>query len=96
MTTAKTAGEALDPNESDPLVLWAEIARLQNEARGPHGFATWKDAAIDERVRRVKAQRTASAEPFDRAAWLFDNHWITYEMILLANKARDAAIKERT
>ena len=34
----------------------AEIERLRAELQGPDGFETWKDAAIDERVRRVKAE----------------------------------------
>ncbi len=46
----------LDPNESDPLTLWAEIARLQCAIQGPQGFASWQDAATDERIRRVKAE----------------------------------------
>ena len=34
----------------------AEIERLRAELQGPDGFETWKDAAIDERVRRVKTE----------------------------------------
>ena len=34
----------------------AEIQRLEADQQGPDGFDTWKDAAIDERVRRVKAE----------------------------------------
>ena len=34
----------------------AEIERLKADQQGPDGFDTWKDAAIDERVRRVKAE----------------------------------------
>lgn len=41
---------------SDPVLLWAEIHRLRAEAKGPDGFATWRDAAVAERVRRVKAE----------------------------------------
>ncbi len=59
----ESAGEAvqrpvgLDPNESDPLVLWAEIARLQAAVKGPEGYASWQDAATAERARRNKAER---------------------------------------
>lgn len=45
------------PNEEDPLVLWAEIHRLREALKGPDGFASWQDAAINERVRRVEAER---------------------------------------
>lgn len=45
----------LDPNESNPAVLWAEIARLQAAVAGPDGYATWQEAATAERVRRVRA-----------------------------------------
>ena len=47
----------LNENEDDPHVLWAEIARLRADVAGPKGFATWQDAAIDERVRRVRAEQ---------------------------------------
>lgn len=51
----------LDPNESDPYVLWAEIARLQAAVRGPDDYASWQDAATAERIRRVKAERALTA-----------------------------------
>jgi hypothetical protein len=47
----------LDPNESNPAVLWAEIARLQAAVAGPDGYASWQEAATAERVRRVAAER---------------------------------------
>ena len=47
----------LNENEADPYVLWAEIARLRAAVAGPKGFATWQDAATDERVRRVRAEQ---------------------------------------
>lgn len=34
--------------------LEAEIIRLKEELKGPDGYATWKDAAIAERLARVK------------------------------------------
>lgn len=46
----------IDPNESDPGVLWAEIIRLRAAVQGPDGYATWQDAATAERVRRVNAE----------------------------------------
>lgn len=32
------------------------ILQMENELLGPTGYATWKDAAVAERVRRVKAE----------------------------------------
>ena len=46
----------LADSEEDPARLWAEIHRLRAEVAGPQGYATWKDAAVAERVRRVKAE----------------------------------------
>lgn len=50
----------LDANETDPATLWAEIWRLRHDAEGPAGYDTWKDAAVAERVRRVKAEADAA------------------------------------
>ena len=53
-----------EPNEENPYVLWREIHRLRTEVQGPSGFATWQDAAVAERVRRVKAeQELRAAQP---------------------------------
>lgn len=51
----------IDPNEQDAVVLWAEIWRLRTALRGPDGYATWQDAAVAERARRIQAERSASA-----------------------------------
>ena len=62
----QAAQSKLDPNESDPLALWAEIARLKAAIQGPTGFASWQDAAVHERLLRVKLERSikaAQAEP---------------------------------
>ncbi|QMV33108.1 hypothetical protein KMC49_gp40 [Ralstonia phage Firinga] len=48
------AGPGAD--ETNPILLWAEIHRLRAEAQGPDGCVTWKDAAIAERKLRVAAQ----------------------------------------
>jgi len=64
MTTEATPGnfrlnDGLGPlvdSEDDPARLWAEIHRLRAEVAGPQGYATWKDAAVSERVRCVKAE----------------------------------------
>ncbi len=64
----------LDVNESDPATLWAEIWRLRHDSEGPGEYPTWKDAAIDERIKRVKAERAAAeaalaAQP-EPVAWV--------------------------
>jgi hypothetical protein len=46
----------LDPNESDPTRLWAEIHRLHAELKGPEGFETWRDVAIHQIRRASKAE----------------------------------------
>lgn len=64
-------GALLDTDE-DPARLWAEIHLLRAAVQGPDGYATWKDAAVAERMRRVRAEQalkasqhapTPSAEP---------------------------------
>lgn len=46
----------LNPDEGDPVTLWAEIWRLREAVKGPDGYATWQDAATAERIRRVRAE----------------------------------------
>jgi hypothetical protein len=41
--------------------LQAEIERLEAEISGPDGFATWKDAAVHERVTRIKQAQEIEA-----------------------------------
>jgi hypothetical protein len=41
---------------------WTELYRLREEVKGPSGYATWRDAAIDERIKRVEAARAAQQE----------------------------------
>jgi hypothetical protein len=56
------------PAEPMDAETWAELHRLRHEFKGPDGFATWKDAAIDERVKRVQAEcalATLSAAGFE-------------------------------
>jgi hypothetical protein len=47
----------------------AEIERVRAELQGPDGFETWKDAAIDERVRRRKAETEIERLRADRDKW---------------------------
>ena len=51
----------LHADESDPVRLWAEIHRLRADLQGPDGYATWKEAATAERVRRVRAENAVSS-----------------------------------
>ena len=46
-------------SEEDPARLWAEIHRLRAAVAGPHGYASWQEAATHERERRVTAERRA-------------------------------------
>ncbi len=50
----------------------ATLECMRDEMRGPDGFASWKDAAIDERLKRVQFQRDALRFRFlaDRAVLL--------------------------
>jgi hypothetical protein len=51
----------LHDNEDNAYILWAEIHRLRWETKGPEGFKNWRDAAINERHLRVKAERDAAS-----------------------------------
>jgi len=55
------------PLYTDPLSaeVWAELHRLRHEIQGPDGFATWKDAAIAERIKRVAVEKRLAAPPTD-------------------------------
>lgn len=55
-------------DDSTAVDLWAEIWRLREAVKGPTGYATWQDAATDERIRRVKAEAALKArEPSEDA-----------------------------
>ena len=43
-------------DDAPPEELWAEIFRLRAALKGPGDFPTWYEAAVDERVRRVRAE----------------------------------------
>lgn len=53
-------GTNIDPERYERLTqvhdLTKKVAELEHELKGPDGFETWKDAAIDERVRRVQTE----------------------------------------
>jgi hypothetical protein len=48
-------------DDATAVQLWAEIHRLRAAVKGPDGFETWQDAAVSERVRRVKAEKALAA-----------------------------------
>lgn len=52
----------IDSDEENPVTLWAEIWRLRKELEGPSGFATWKDVAVAERIKRVECERKLQTE----------------------------------
>lgn len=39
---------------------WAELFKLRAQHNAPQGFASWKDAAVHERLKRVKYERALS------------------------------------
>jgi len=44
-------------NKAKPEELIAEIFRLREALKGPEGFATWREAAVAEKLSRVAAER---------------------------------------
>jgi hypothetical protein len=42
------------PTPDDNANLWAELYRLREDVKGPEGVATWKEAAISERMKRIE------------------------------------------
>ena len=48
-------------DDASPVDLWAEIHRLRAAVAGPDGYSSWQDAAVDERIRRVRAERQLAA-----------------------------------
>ena len=47
-------------------LLHSELISLKAEMQGPPGFATWKDAALDERLKRVRTRTETLTECVDR------------------------------
>ena len=48
-------------DDSSATEMWAEIHRLRTLLKGPAGFDTWQDAATDERIKRVDAEKQLAA-----------------------------------
>lgn len=57
-----------DPDFDDCTDAAVLIRHLVAEHRGPDGFATWKDAAVAERQKRVEMERNAGAQ--EPVAWM--------------------------
>ncbi|MBV4365871.1 hypothetical protein [Erwinia phyllosphaerae] len=54
---AKVALAALEAPQPEPVgELYAELYQLREDAKGPDGFNTWKDAAIAEKKARVECE----------------------------------------
>lgn len=52
----------ISDNEENPSLLWAEILKLRAEIAGPDGYATWKDAAVAEKLRAEALARAVMAD----------------------------------
>lgn len=57
-TSNCAASGSVIPNQHQPMdaVHWAELHRLREEAKGPAGHTSWREAAAAERWQRVKAE----------------------------------------
>jgi hypothetical protein len=47
---------------------WAELFRLREEVKGPERFATWKDAAVAERVKLTELKEKLAGSEAEIAA----------------------------
>lgn len=61
--------------------LEAEVIRLKEELKGPTGFATWKDAAISERLARVKLMPEGKISYLQAASKFHSTEWNTMDVI---------------
>lgn len=91
----------LADTEEDPGRLWAEIHTLRAAVAGPDGYATWQDAAVAERVRRVKAegQLKDALKDAGRYRWLTENKHVPWGAMklpinTLLDEGIDAAVDE--
>lgn len=55
--------------------LEAEVLRLREELKGPDGFATWKEAAISERLKRVKLLPEGEITYLQAASKFHSDEW---------------------
>jgi hypothetical protein len=74
---------------------WAELYRLREEVKGPDGYATWKDAAVAERILRVRAETPQGTEataqaPAPKASPEPQRFAITLEELTEFNNWREA------
>lgn len=73
----------MNQSQGDAVAAWAEVHRLRAAVAGPEGYATWRDAATDERVKRLAAEREIGerdatiARLREDAGLYFDAGWAT-------------------
>lgn len=63
LKTAPISGEEILRQRLEEIAIpeiYAELYRLREEIKGPAGFETWKDAALEERKTRIELQRSIS------------------------------------
>ena len=60
----------ISDKEENPDQLWAEIWRLRAEVAGPDGYATWKDAAVSERLRKTALPDIETVSDAVHGAWV--------------------------
>lgn len=60
----------ISDKEENPVQLWAEIWRLRAEIAGPDGYATWKDAAVAERLRKTTLPNIETVSDAVHEAWI--------------------------
>lgn len=68
----KNLRAAFDAINEECVKLYIENEKLKSEIVGPDGFATWKDAAIHERILRTKSDKAAREE----CAWIAES-WMS-------------------
>lgn len=61
-TTPSPAIEAKPDSQKFDAELWAELYTLREAVKGPEGYTSWQDAAVDERMKRHAAERTLAAK----------------------------------
>jgi hypothetical protein len=61
MTAPTTQAVQKPDKEKFDAELWAELYTLREAVKGPEGYTSWQDAAVDERMKRHAAERTCAA-----------------------------------
>jgi hypothetical protein len=61
MTAPTTQAVQKPDKEKFDAELWAELYTLREAVKGPQGYTSWQDAAVDERMKRHAAERKLSS-----------------------------------